>query len=181
MNDHSMHGRIVTIFGGARCNADAVEYREAERLGGLLASEGFTVCTGGYNGVMEAASKGAHRAGGKVIGVTMNQFKAQPNPWLTHSHAADHFYERLQRLIQSSVAFVAFKGGMGTVTEVSLVWNKLTTKVMEPRPLILVGECWPGVVDAWRSNLVVSEEDVSILHLVDDANGAFSVVNGGSE
>lgn len=111
----------------------------------------------------------------------MNQFKAEPNPWLTHSHAADHFYERLQRLIQDSVGFVAFKGGMGTVTEVSLVWNKLTTRVMEPRPLILVGECWPGVVDAWRRNLVVSDEDVSILHLVADAKAAIAVLSGREE
>jgi predicted Rossmann-fold nucleotide-binding protein len=47
--------KIVTIFGGSKCGEDSEEYREAKKLGGLLAEAGFTICTGGYLGVMEAA------------------------------------------------------------------------------------------------------------------------------
>jgi len=59
---------------------------------------------------------------------------------------SEHFYERLQRLITQSVGYVALRGGMGTVTELSLVWNKLQTRVLDPRPLVLLGDCWPPVV-----------------------------------
>lgn len=53
----------------------------------------------------------------------MNQFKPEPNRFLTDKVATDHFYDRLQNLIMRSAGFVAFRGGMGTVTEISLVWN----------------------------------------------------------
>ena len=115
-------GRIVTIFGGSKCGHESEEYKEAQKLGKFLAEAGFTICTGGYLGIMEAASRGAREAGGRVFGIVMNQFKAEPNRYLTDKVATDHFYDRLQNLITRSVGFVVFKGGMGTVTEMSLVW-----------------------------------------------------------
>ena len=169
-------GRIVTIFGGSKCGPDSEEYREAQKLGGLLARSGFTICTGGYLGIMEAASRGAREAGGRVFGIVMNQFKAEPNRYLTDKVASDHFYDRLQNLITRSVGFVAFKGGMGTVTEVSLVWNKLQTRVLERRPIVLIGDCWRQVVKAWQENLVVSEQDVALLLFADDAEEAAGLI-----
>src|SRR5580765_3806638 len=155
--------RIVTIFGGSKCVEQDPEYGQARRAGTLLAEAGFTICTGGYLGVMEAASRGAHEAGGRVLGIVMNQFKTEPNRYLTEKVATPHFYERLQRLITRSVGFVALRGGMGTVTELSLVWNKIQTRVIGPRPLVLLGECWPPIVREWQKHLVVSNEDVAAL------------------
>lgn len=155
--------RIVTIFGGSKCHELDPEYIQAQRVGSLLAQEGFTICTGGYLGVMEAASRGAHEAGGRVLGIVMNQFKGEPNRFLTDKVATPHFYERLQRLITRSVGFIALRGGMGTVTELSLVWNKIQTRVIEPRPLVLLGECWRPVVKQWQDCLAVSDADVASL------------------
>jgi uncharacterized protein (TIGR00730 family) len=155
--------RIVTIFGGSKCGEDSEEYGQARRLGQLLAEAGFTICTGGYLGVMEGASRGARERGGRVLGIVMNQFKSEPNRYLTDKVASAHFYERLQNLITRSVGFIALRGGAGTVTELSLVWNKLQTRVIEPRPLVLLGDCWPPVVEAFRKHLVVNERDVSLL------------------
>jgi len=109
--------RIVTIFGGSKCCEADPEYTQARRVGELLAEAGYTICTGGYLGVMEAASRGARDRGGRVVGIVMNQFKAEPNRYLTDKVATPHFYERLQRLITRSVGFIAIRGGMGTVTE----------------------------------------------------------------
>lgn len=171
MNNNE-HGRIITIFGGSKCGHDTEEYRQALSLGRQLAQAGFTICTGGYLGVMEAASKGARDAGGRVLGIVMNQFKAEPNRFLTDKVATDHFYDRLQNLITRSVGFVALRGGMGTVTEVSLVWNKLQTGVLTKRPMVLVGDAWPAVIDAFRDNLVVSQTDVSLLDFAPNADEA---------
>src|SRR3954466_1596714 len=151
--------RIVTIFGGSRCDETAPEYQEARRVGELLAEAGYVICTGGYLGVMEAASRGARERGGRVLGIVMNQFKAEPNRYLTDKVASAHFYERLQHLITRSVGFIALRGGAGTVTELSLVWNKRQTRVIEPRPLVLLGGCWPPVIEAFKTQLVVSEQD----------------------
>lgn len=168
--------RIVTIFGGSRCEENSDEYKQAKELGRKLAEAGFTICTGGYLGVMEAASKGAREKGGRVLGIVMNQFKSEPNRYLTDKVATKHFYERLQNLIDRSVGFVALRGGMGTVTEISLVWNKLQTGVITPRPLILLGECWKEVVNCWMENLVVTEKDASILNFAADAEAACQII-----
>ncbi|MCA1593722.1 MAG: LOG family protein, partial [Acidobacteria bacterium] len=83
--------------------------------------------------------------------------------YLTDKVASAHFYERLQNLITRSVGFIAVRGGAGTVTEMSLVWNKLQTRVIEPRPLVLMGDCWPPIIEAFQRHLVVSEQDVALL------------------
>src|ERR687893_1149914 len=168
--------RIVTIFGGAKCAEDSEEYAQARRVGQLLAEGGFTICTGGYLGVMEAASRGAHERGGRVLGVTMNQFKSEPNRYLTDKVASAHFYERLQNLITRSVGFIAIRGGAGTVTELSLVWNKLQTKVIESRPLVLLGDCWPPIIEAFSRHLVLGEKDVALLDFAGTAEEAVAII-----
>src|SRR5918997_4401357 len=173
--------RIVTIFGGSKCGEDSAEYGEARRVGQLLAEAGFTICTGGYLGVMEAASRGARERGGRVLGIVMNQFKSEPNRYLTDKVASAHFYERLQNLIMRSVGFVAIRGGAGTVTELSLVWNKLQTRVIEPRPIVLLGSCWPPVIEAFRANLIVSEQDISLLDFARTPEEAVQIISDKAE
>ena len=172
--------RIVTIFGGSKCRETDLEYSQALRVGALLADSGFTICTGGYAGVMEAASRGAHERGGRVLGITMNQFKSEPNKYLTEKVPSEHFYERLQRLITQSVGYVALRGGMGTVTEISLVWNKLQTRVLNPRPLVLLGDCWPPIVKAWQSHLAVSDSDIQLLNFAGTPEEAVAIIQGKS-
>ena len=173
---HEFEGKIITVFGGSKCKEDSPEYVEAKALGARLAEAGFTICTGGYLGIMEAASRGAREKGGRVLGIVMNQFKSEPNRFLTDKVATNHFYDRLQNLITRSVGFVALRGGMGTVTEISLVWNKLTTGVLGKRPLVLVGDCWKPVVETWKTNLVVSERDLSFLDFASNAEAAAKII-----
>jgi len=171
-----MNERIITIFGGSKCRESDAEYLEAMRVGEMLADAGFTICTGGYSGVMEAASRGAHERGGRVIGITMNQFKSEPNRYLTEKFPSAHFYERLQRLITRSVGYIALRGGMGTVTEISLVWNKLQTHVLDPRPLVLLGECWPPIVRAWQQHLAVNDADIEFLRFATSPEEAVDII-----
>jgi uncharacterized protein (TIGR00730 family) len=175
------HERIVTIFGGSKCREPDPEYAQALRVGELLVDSGFTICTGGYSGVMEAASRGAHERGGRVIGITMNQFKSEPNHFLTEKVPSEHFYERLQKLITQSVGYIALRGGMGTVTEVSLVWNKLQTRVLDPRPLVLLGDCWPPIVKEWQRHLAVSDDDVKLLDFAGTPEEAVAIIKKKSE
>ena len=65
---------------------------------------------------------------------------------------------------------------MGTVTEISLVWNKLTTGVLTRRPLVLVGDCWHRVVDSWKENLVVSKTDLGFLDFAENSEQAAAIV-----
>lgn len=173
--------RIVTIFGGSKCRESDPEYAQARRVGELLAEAGYTICTGGYLGVMEAASRGAHERGGRVLGIVMNQFKAEPNRYLTDKVATPHFYERLQRLITRSIGFIVIRGGMGTVTELSLVWNKIQTRVIGPRPVVLLGDCWPPVVKNWQEHLVVSDAEIAALDFASTPEEAVAIIKEKSQ
>jgi uncharacterized protein (TIGR00725 family) len=177
MKDLNIAKRI-TVFGGARCKADSQEYQEALKLGRLLVESGFEVCSGGYAGIMEAVSLGAHEADGNVIGITMTQFAGAPNSYLKKIEPSKDFYSRLEKLILESDGYVALRGGMGTVTEISLVWNKLTTRVMPAKPLILLGDCWVKVIDSLRQHLVVSEHDLSHLLFAASAEEAVAILRG---
>lgn len=166
----------ITVFGGSRCGPDTAEYKEALKLGRLLVEAGFDVCTGGYSGIMEAISRGAHEARGFVIGVTMEQFQSAPNPYLKKIEPSADFYARLQILIRESVGYIALRGGMGTVTEISLVWNKLVMGVLPKRPLILLGECWPRAISCIREHLIVSNEDMDHLLFAATAEEAVALL-----
>jgi uncharacterized protein (TIGR00725 family) len=166
----------ITVFGGSRCGPDAVEYQEALKLGRLLVQAGFEVCSGGYAGVMEAISRGAHEADGHVIGVTMEQFKSEPNRYLKKIEPSADFYARLQILIRESAGYIALRGGMGTVTEISLVWNKLVMNVLPQRPLILLGDCWPRAIGCLRHHLVISDADMSHLTFAATAEQAVALL-----
>ena len=168
----------VTVFGGSRCGPEAAEYIEALKLGRLLVEAGFDVCSGGYAGVMEAISRGAHEAGGHVIGVTMGQFKSAPNPYLKKIEPSADFYSRLQTLIRESVGYIALRGGMGTVTEISLVWNKLVMNVLPQRPLILLGECWPRAIECLGEHLVISDGDMTHLSFAATPEEAVTILQG---
>ena len=173
-------GEMITVFGGSRCGPDAQEYLDALKLGRLLVEAGYQVCSGGYSGVMEAISKGAHDANGSVFGMTMNQFRATPNRYVKTVVPNRDFYERLQSLITRSAGYIALRGGMGTMTEVSLVWNKLATGVLLTRPLILLGECWPRAIACLREHLVVSDEDIGRLSFADSAEEAVEILRQSS-
>ena len=168
--------QLVTVFGGSRCGSDTAEYRDAVKLGRLLAAQGFTVVCGGYGGVMEAVSRGARAAGGEALGITLAQTAASPNEHLSRAHPAPDLYERLRRLIRQSVGFIALRGGMGTVAEVAVVWNEFLLNSLSPRPLVLLGGCWPPVIAAMRQHLPVEERDIKWIQFADSPENAVQCV-----
>ena len=48
--------------------------------------------------------------------------------------------------------------------------------MLERRPIVLIGDCWKGVVAAWQENLVVSPDDVAFLSFADDAEHACRII-----
>lgn len=136
----------VTVFGGAYPTPGQPEYQQAMRLGQLLAQAGHTVLTGGYMGTMEAVSRGAVEAGGHTIGITCEEIERWrsnlANPWVQEEWKLATLTERLVSLMDSAGALIALPGGPGTLTEISLAWNRLLVESLSPRPLIVIGEAW---------------------------------------
>jgi len=163
----------IAVFGGRHPVAGDPEYAEALRLGSLLAAANYAVMSGGYSGVMEAVSRGASQAGGTAIGVTMEIFGSlPPNPFLTHEIRSRNFFERLEILVANASGFIAMRGGMGTLTEISLIWNMLQTKTMEPRPMILVGKFWRPLLRSVADHLVISAWELELFCYADNAEEA---------
>jgi len=147
----------VSVFGGSQAKEGSQAYADAQALGVMLARNGHTVLTGGYIGIMEAVSKGAAGAGGHVIGVTCEELGRRHgrvvNHWVTEEWKKITLLERLQALIEGSDAALALPGGPGTLTEIALTWNLMIVGSLGRRPLILVGEAWRLVLDAFYSQL----------------------------
>src|SRR5512133_4119349 len=141
----------VSVFGGSQPKEGSAAYAEAIELGKLLAARGHTVLTGGYIGVMEAVSRGAHEAGGHVIGVTCEDIEAwrpiKANAWVKEEIRKKTLIERLHTLIHESDAAFALPGGAGTLTEISVMWNLMIVESLHRRPLILIGGGWQSVFD----------------------------------
>lgn len=166
-----MEQKAIAVFGGRE--ALPGEYEEALKLGRLLAASGFAVMNGGYSGIMEAVSRGAMEAGGAAIGVTVEIFRdLPPNAFLTREIRTRHFFERLEILTAKACGFIVLRGGMGTLTEVSLVWNLLQTRTMEAKPMILVGDYWKPIFETLARHLMVSESDLQLMAIVPTVEAA---------
>jgi uncharacterized protein (TIGR00730 family) len=141
---------IVTVFGSSRPREGDPDYTEARELGGELARRGFAVCSGGYGGVMEAASRGAKDAGGRVQAVTAKFFRARVNAWVDEETNVETWQERLFELIRRGDAFIACKGGTGTLVELAVVWEMLNKRAMPVKPFVVLGDFWQPIVERVR-------------------------------
>lgn len=145
-------GQVVSVYGSGSPQPGDDAYTQAQRLGNQLAEAGYAVMTGGYAGTMEAVSRGAHEAGGHVIGVTADLFDRMghvANGYINETIAYETLAERLLHLVSRSDAAVALPGGVGTLCEVALTWSLLQTGEITPRPFILLGERWDDWMRAY--------------------------------
>jgi uncharacterized protein (TIGR00730 family) len=172
-----MDQKLISVFGGRHPAPGDEEYQQAMKLGSLLAAKGYGVMSGGYSGVMEAVSRGAAQAGGTAIGVTMEIFGGlPPNPFLTSEIRSRDFFERLDILASRADGFIALRGGMGTLTEVGLIWNMLQTKTMPHKPMLLLGKFWKPLLQAVSDHLVITPKDLDLLHYVDSPDEAVALL-----
>ncbi len=164
----------IAVFGSSWPAPGSPEYHEAQLLGRYLAENGFGIITGGYQGIMEAVSKGAHEAGGSVTGVTMSLFNPRrANPFVTNEIKVPDFFPRLRKLTDAD-GFIAVRGGIGTLTELSLTWSLLQTGVIKDKPFVLVGANWKRVLHIFQNELFIREADFRFVRLAEDAEQAVS-------
>ena len=78
-----MKKKTITIFGSSLPQQGDKEYEDAYYLSKKLAKNGFNICSGGFQGTMDAVSKGANEEGQEAIGVTVRLFDAQPSKYLS--------------------------------------------------------------------------------------------------
>jgi uncharacterized protein (TIGR00725 family) len=154
----------VAVLGSARLDEDAPAWSTSVELGRLLAAGGATVVTGGYAGLMAGVSRGAHEAGGHVVGLTMSAWtNLRPNEWVAEARASDDYGARLGALLDMD-AVVALDGGVGTLSELAVVWAAAQTEPAAPA-IIVLGDAWPRLLEAFHAHLVIDDSDLALLRV----------------
>lgn len=145
--------KTVTVFGSSMPRTGDAEYESAFRLGKILAENNLNVCTGGFQGIMDAVSKGAAPAGAEAIGVTVKIFNANPSKYLTREIKCDTLFERLTKLVELGDAYIILNGGTGTLLELSLVWELMNKNLLADKPCAAIGPVWKSIVSAMEGQI----------------------------
>ncbi len=179
-------GPCVSIFGSARTKEDNHYYKMAEEIAAKLVRHGYGVITGGGPGIMEAGNKGAHKQGGKSVGLNIDlPFEQFDNPYIDRDKLInfDYFFVRKVMFVRYSQGFIVMPGGFGTLDELFEALTLIQTKKIGAFPIVLVGkDFWGGLVDWIKQTLLaqannISEKDLDLFHVVETAEDAVQVID----
>jgi uncharacterized protein (TIGR00730 family) len=176
-------GPAVSIFGSARTPPDNHYYKLAEQTASELVNAGFSVITGGGGGIMEAANKGAAKAGGQSIGLNIELPMEQiPNDYQNLSLHFRYFFVRKVMFLKYAHGFIVLPGGYGTMDEFFESSVLIQTLKQASFPVILMGsEYWGGLID-WinekmlKENGYIDPEDMDVFRVVDDPQAAIKII-----
>ena len=163
-----MRGKTVAVFGSAIADPADEACRQAVLAGRIIAEAGYGILCGGYAGALEAACRGCTEAGGKCAGIGLTKFTAQPHPYITRFKAVETLGKRLDYFDKHSCAFLALDGGIGTVTEVMFFWDIAKAGFLEGRPIFLLGEQWPRLVQELQERFIIKDKYMSCVQCLPD-------------
>jgi len=175
-------GPAVSIFGSSRIQSDDPVYKSAEKIGALFAKNNFAVITGGGGGVMEAANKGAAKAGGTSVGLNiLLPFEQIPNEYSNIKVGFKYFFIRKVMLVKYALAYIIMPGGFGTLDEMFEAVTLIQTHRIKPFPVILVGsDYWSGLLEWIKSRLLEDERilphDLDIIQIADKPEDVLKAV-----
>jgi uncharacterized protein (TIGR00730 family) len=179
-------GPCVTVFGSARFDEGHRYYALAREMGRRMAGLGLTVLTGGGPGIMEAANRGAHEAGGRSVGCNIQlPMEQKPNPYLDRFLEFRYFFVRKVMLVKYSYAFLVMPGGFGTIDELFEALVLIQTRKIQGFRVVLMGvDYWRPLLDFISGPLTasgaISAEDVGLLRVTDDPEEATRIVTEGT-
>jgi uncharacterized protein (TIGR00730 family) len=175
-------GPAISVFGSARTPRGSQPYLLAEQIGRRLVQAGYAVITGGGPGAMEAANRGAIKAGGKSVGLGIElPFEQKLNRFVTLGIRFRYFFVRKTMFLKYSRGFVVMPGGFGTLDELFEALVLAQTGKVTPFPVVLVGSAyWSGLID-WLRQSVLSEHyvdasDLPRLILADSADQVMALL-----
>ena len=147
--------KCISLFGTARGKPDSQEYKDAEKISRLLVEAGFGIISGGGPGIMEAANKGACKAGGVSVGLHIQLPHEQGcNQYVKTRCNFRYFFIRKFMFVKYAMAYVVMPGGMGTIDELSEAFVLAQTGRTRPFPIILYDSSyWSGLLEWMRKTM----------------------------
>lgn len=115
----------VAVVGGHSCSEKI--YKIAQETGQLIAQEGWILISGGREGVMEAACKGAKEKGGLTVGILPSYDGKDANKYVDVKIPTGLGYARNALVVRAADVIIAIDGKEGTLSEISfaLCENKI--------------------------------------------------------
>lgn len=175
--------RSVTLFGSARFTESHPYYEKARQIASRISKEGITVVTGGGQGIMEAANRGAFEKGGHSVGFNIElPFEQTLNGYVTDNLSFSHFFSRKVLLAFSAEAYLFFPGGFGTLDEFYEIITLVQTYKIPRVPIILIGDqFWGDLHDVMQKVLVddyqtISPEDLSLYTITEDEDKIIEII-----
>ena len=165
-------------------------YEQARALGRKITQHNLSqspahkmyVCTGGGPGIMEAANRGAHEAGGISVGLNIAlPHEQDPNPYITPDLSFKFHYFALRKMhfMMRAKALVAFPGGFGTLDEVFETLTLVQCKKAKPVPIVLYGsDYWKRLFhpEVLIEEGVISPQDMDLFRYVDSVDEAWQFI-----
>jgi uncharacterized protein (TIGR00730 family) len=144
--------RKVAVFGSARLAPETPEFKMAEELGHKIVQQGFMVITGGGDGIMGAAQKGAGRDNGFGLNIRL-PFEQRANETIHGDKKLinfNYFFTRKVNFVKETDAFVLFPGGFGTQDEGFECLTLMQTGKAKITPLILLDTAEGRYWETWE-------------------------------
>lgn len=163
-----MQQKFVTIFGSSIPKPGDNEYETAYKLGSYLGKNGINICSGGFQGIMDAVSKGAVENNAHAVGVTLDIYNVQPSKYLTKEIRCHTLFDRLSNLVEIGNAYIVLQGGTGTMLELALVWEFMNKNMIAEKPFACHGLMWKNVVDAMEKQISVEKRKNGLIKCFDD-------------
>jgi uncharacterized protein (TIGR00730 family) len=166
----------VSIFGSARTHPDSPRYHKAVEIARKLSDAGFAVISGGGQGIMEAANKGAFGGRSPSIGLNIELPHEQcGNAYQNISLRFRHFFARKVSFVKYAAAYVVMPGGFGTLDELSEALTLIQTRTGRKIPIVLVEAAfWQGLLSWMRDRLVtdgmIDVQDLGLMQVAEEAD-----------
>ena len=178
-------GPCISIFGSARTQEGDSNYQLTIAIAEAIAKSGYGIISGGGPGIMEAANRGAQKAGGTSVGLNIElPFEQQSNPYIDQDKLINfqYFFVRKVMFVKYAQGFIVMPGGVGTLDELFEAYTLIQTDKVSKFPIILVGrDYWGGLID-WIKETVLKEknispEDLDLFELVDTKDEVMDCLN----
>lgn len=112
---------LIAVIGGHKCDGKTAEL--AESIGEAIATAGAVLLCGGLGGIMEAAARGAKKAGGTTIGILPGEDKGDANAFVDIVIPTGMGYSRNTLVAGSADMLIALPGEYGTLSEIAFALN----------------------------------------------------------
>ena len=173
----------VSIFGSARIKKNTNEYNQVYELAKKLAQNKADIVTGGGPGLIEAANVEAKEGSpdSKSFGFHIDlPFETTPNEHLDITFHHKKFSSRLDEFMRISHAVVVTPGGIGTILELLYTWQLIQVDHITPRPIILLGDMWGGLVNWMKSEPLkhdlINKSDFDNIETVQNINDVITIL-----